>query len=112
MPVLVTGGAGYIGSVTVESLRAQGETVVVLDNLSRGHRAAVAPAVPFYRADAGDSDTVARVAREHKIDACIHFAAFAYVGESVPNPALYYRNNTEQSLRLFDGLLAAGVKQV
>ncbi|HEY7784669.1 MAG TPA: NAD-dependent epimerase/dehydratase family protein, partial [Pyrinomonadaceae bacterium] len=77
MSILVTGGAGYIGSVTTELLRARGEHVVVLDNLSRGYRAAVAPEVPFYEGNIGDRDLVARIARENEIDACVHFAAFA-----------------------------------
>jgi UDP-glucose 4-epimerase len=75
--ILVTGGAGYIGSVTVELLRARGEGVVVLDNLSRGHRAAVAAGVPFYEGEIGDRALVARIAREHAIESCIHFAALA-----------------------------------
>jgi len=112
MSVLVTGGAGYIGSVTVELLRSQGEEVIVLDNLSRGHRAAVAPEVTFYQGDVGDRELVSRICRDHGVDACVHFAAFAYVGESVPHPDRYYRNNTEQSLGLFDGLLSGGVQRV
>ena len=112
MAILVTGGAGYIGSVTTELLRARGEQVVVLDNLSRGHRAAVAPEVPFYEGNVGDRELVTRIAREHDIDACIHFAAFAYVGESVSQPALYYENNLEQGIRLLGALVAAGVRRV
>jgi UDP-glucose 4-epimerase len=112
MSILVTGGAGYIGSVTTELLRARGEQVVVLDNLSRGHRAAVAPEVAFYEGNVGDSELVKRIAREHGIDACIHFAAFAYVGESVVQPALYYENNVEQGIRLLGALTTAGVRRV
>jgi len=112
MAILVTGGAGYIGSVTTELLRARGEQVVVLDNLSRGHRAAVAPGLPFYEGNVGDHELVTRIAREHNIDACIHFAAFAYVGESVSQPALYYENNLEQGIRLLGALIAAGVRRV
>jgi UDP-glucose 4-epimerase len=112
MAILVTGGAGYIGSVTTEVLRERGEQVVVLDNLSRGHRAAVAPEVPFYEGNIGNRDLVARIGREHNIDACIHFAAFAYVGESVSQPALYYENNLEQGVRLLGALVAAGVRRV
>jgi UDP-glucose 4-epimerase len=112
MSILVTGGAGYIGSVTTELLRAQGEHVVVLDNLSRGHRAAVASEVPFYEGDIGDRDLVTRIAREHEIDACVHFAAFAYVGESVLKPALYYENNVEQGIRLLGALISAGIRRV
>ncbi|MGI9165676.1 MAG: UDP-glucose 4-epimerase GalE [Pyrinomonadaceae bacterium] len=112
MSILVTGGAGYIGSVTTELLRARGEQVVVLDNLSRGHRGAVAPSVPFYEGNIGDRELVTRVASEHNIDACIHFAAFAYVGESVSQPALYYDNNLEQGIRLLGALVSAGVRRV
>ena len=112
MAILVTGGAGYIGSVTTELLRARGEQVVVLDNLSRGHRAAVAPEVPFYEGSVGDRELVARIIREHDIDACVHFAAFAYVGESVAQPALYYENNVEQGVRLLGALISAGARRV
>src|SRR5215203_235891 len=112
MAILITGGAGYIGSVTTELLRGRGEQVVVLDNLSRGFRDAVAPEVPFYEGNVGDRDLVRRVVRENNIDACIHFAAFAYVGESVVQPALYYENNVEQSIRLLSTLVATGVRHV
>jgi len=112
MAILVTGGAGYIGSVTTEWLRARGEQVVVLDNLSRGHRVAVAPELPFYEGNVGNSELVTRIVREHDVDACIHFAAFAYVGESVIQPALYYENNVEQGIRLLSALNMAGVRRV
>ncbi|HYE66507.1 MAG TPA: UDP-glucose 4-epimerase GalE, partial [Pyrinomonadaceae bacterium] len=112
MAILVTGGAGYIGSVTVELLHAQDERVVVLDNLSRGHRAAVNPEVPFYHGDVGDRRLVSRIAREQQIQSCIHFAAFAYVGESVTDPAVYFQNNVEQGIALVGALLEAGVKRV
>ncbi len=80
MSILVTGGAGYIGSVTVELLRARGEDVVVLDDLFRGHRAAIDPDVPFYQGKAGDRALVASVLREHKIESAVHFAALALRG--------------------------------
>src|SRR5437867_2765545 len=110
--ILVTGGAGYIGSVTVELLRARGERVIVLDNLSRGQRAAIPRDVPFYRGNIGDSELVARIASEHEIEACVHFAAFAYVGESVAEPARYFENNVEQGVALMGALLKAGVRRV
>lgn len=110
--ILVTGGAGYIGSVTVELLRARGEPVVVLDNLSRGHRAAIPRDVPFYNGNIGYSELVARIASEHEIEACIHFAALAYVGESVIDPARYFENNVEQGVALMGALLKAGVRRV
>jgi UDP-glucose 4-epimerase len=112
MPILVTGGAGYIGSAFVEQLLAAGEEVVVLDDLSRGHRAAVHPGAAFYQGRTGDRDLVRRIAAEHRIDACAHFAAFAYVGESVTEPARYFDNNFAQAQVLFESLLAAGVKHV
>jgi UDP-glucose 4-epimerase len=111
MAILVTGGAGYIGSATVEMLRAQGEAVVVLDNLSRGHRAAVPAGLPFYACNIGDRAVVAKVARAHSIDSCIHFAAYAYVGESVTEPALYYENNVEQGMVFLNALIDAGVQR-
>jgi UDP-glucose 4-epimerase len=112
MAVLVTGGAGYIGSAFVELLLAAGEETVVLDDLSRGHRAAVHPQAAFYEGRTGDRDLVARIAREHALDACVHFAAFAYVGESVTEPARYFDNNFTQAQVLFESLVAAGVKRV
>ena len=110
--ILVTGGAGYIGSVTVELLRGRGEQVVVLDNMSRGHDTAVSRDVPFYRGDIGDRELIARVASEHEIEACVHFAALAYVGESVADPARYFENNVEQGIALMGALLDAGVRRV
>jgi UDP-glucose 4-epimerase len=112
MAVLVTGGAGYIGSAFVELLQAAGENVVVLDDLSRGHRAAIGPEVPLYEGTTGDRALVARIAREHRLDACVHFAAFAYVGESVTEPGRYFDNNTVQAVTLFESLLEAGVRNV
>jgi len=110
MAILVTGGAGYIGSVTVELLLERGEEVVVLDNLSRGHADAVPSDVPLYRGNIGDRELVARLASEHSIEACVHFAAFAYVGESVSEPDLYYENNVAQGIALLESLRAVGVK--
>jgi len=112
LAVLVTGGAGYIGSAFVELLRTGGESVVVLDDLSRGHRAAIDPEVPLYVGTTGDRTLVARIAREHRLDACVHFAAFAYVGESVTEPGRYFDNNTVQAVTLFENLLDAGVQSV
>jgi UDP-glucose 4-epimerase len=112
MAILVTGGAGYIGSVTVEYLRARGERVVVLDNLFRGHRAAVDPSVPFYEGQIGDRKLIAEIAREHELESCVHFAALAYVGESVADPARYFENNVEQGVALVGELMRAGVKRV
>ncbi|HTR46585.1 MAG TPA: UDP-glucose 4-epimerase GalE [Verrucomicrobiae bacterium] len=110
MAILVTGGAGYIGSVTVERLRAKGERVVVLDDLFRGHRAAVPPDVPFYQGRVGDRELLKRILSEQEIAECVHFAALAYVGESVSEPARYFENNVEQGVALMTTLLDARVR--
>ncbi len=111
MAILVTGGAGYIGSATVELLKNKGETVVVLDNLVYGHRAAIDSEIPFYKGDVGDADLVEKIIGEHEIEACVHFAAYAYVGESVTNPAKYFENNTQQTDKLLNALIEANVKK-
>jgi len=111
MSVLVTGGAGYIGSVMVELLEENGEQVVVLDDLSRGYREAVAEGVPFYQGRTGDKELVKQICREHDVESCIHFAAFAYVGESVVEPRLYFENNVEQGVGLVDALIDSGVRR-
>ena len=93
MNILVTGGAGYIGSHTVKALLAQGHNVVVIDNLSRGHRAAVPEEIPFYVVDIHDIDRVRHIMEDMNIDAVMHFAAHSQVGESMENPTIYYDNN-------------------
>src|SRR5579871_3707737 len=100
MAILVTGGTGYIGSVTVERLLGKGEQVVVLDDLVGGHRASVPADVPFYQGNIGDRPLVARIAREHALESCIHFAALIEVGESVRQPAKYFENNVGQGMAL------------
>jgi UDP-glucose 4-epimerase len=111
MAILVTGGAGYIGSVMVEQLVGAGERVVVLDDVSRGHRGAVDEGVPFYEGRTGDRELVARLCREHRVEECIHFAALAYVGESVTDPRLYFEKNVADGIALLDALLAADVRR-
>ncbi len=111
MNVLVVGGAGYIGSHCVRQLAAAGHRPVVLDNLVFGHRAAVGPEVPFYQNDLGDEAVVGRILSEEKIDIVMHFAAFAYVGESVNDPLKYYFNNVVATLQLLRVMLAKGVKK-
>ena len=111
MGVLVTGGAGYIGSVAVEDLKRRGEEVVVLDNLVYGHRQAVAEGVPFYEGSIGDKELIRQIVDEHKVDACMHYSAYAYVGESVEQPAKYYENNFVETLHLLDALRDGGVKR-
>jgi len=112
MTILVTGGAGYIGSVMVDQLIERGEQVVVLDEVARGHQEAVDESVPFYKGSTGDRELVGRICREHDIEACIHFAALAYVGESVAEPRLYFENNVAQGINLFSSLLGAGVRRL
>lgn len=112
MAILVTGGAGYIGSVTVERMRARGEHVVVLDNLFRGHRSAVPADVPFYDGRVGDRALLTRILSEQEIEECVHFAALAYVGESVSEPAKYFENNVEQGVALMTTLLDARVRYI
>ncbi len=112
MAILVTGGAGYIGSVTIERLLAKGEQVVVLDDLARGHRAALPDDVPLYQGKIGDRELVARIAREHSLESCIHFAALIEVGESVLDPARYFENNVGQGIALIGELVRAGVRRL
>jgi UDP-glucose 4-epimerase len=111
MAVLVTGGAGYIGSHTVKRLIDNGFEVVVLDNLSRGHIEAVPENVHFEKADLLDEPGLKKAIKKYKIDAVIHFAAFAYVGESVENPGLYYQNNVMGSFNLIKVINELGIKK-
>jgi UDP-glucose 4-epimerase len=110
--VLITGGAGYIGSHAVHAFLDAGTEVVVLDDLSTGVRANLPKAIAFYEGDVGDRALVMRIAREHKIEGALHFAGSIVVPESVANPAKYYRNNTSRGLELIDALIAAGVRRV
>ena len=111
MAILVTGGTGYIGSVTIERLLAKGETVVVLDDLARGHRAALPPDVSLYQGKIGDRALVSRIAREHTLEACIHFGALIEVGESVRDPAKYFENNVGHGMALIGELVLAGLRR-
>jgi UDP-glucose 4-epimerase len=112
MNVLVTGGAGYIGSVIVEALVGRGHAVTVLDSLYKGHRGALTPPATLLEVDLGDRAAVARAVAEAGADgappAVIHMAADSLVGESMTDPAKYYRNNVINSLNLAEAMLAAG----
>lgn len=109
MAVLVTGGAGYIGSHMVLALMDAGEAVVVLDNLSTGFRWAVHPSATFVEGDVADSALVAQVIAEHEITAVVHFAARIVVPESVADPLGYYYANTVKTRALLEAVVAAGV---
>jgi len=107
--ILVAGGAGYIGSHMADFLKKEGYDVVVLDNLSTGHREAVLDA-EFVEGDLGDKNLLAQLFKQHQFDAVMHFAAFTQVGESVNHPAKYYHNNVCNTLNLLDAMLQAKVK--
>ena len=109
MRILVTGGAGYIGSVVTEELLNDGHEAVVLDSLCKGHRGAVDPRAKFVKADLTDSEILREILRQHHIDAVIHMAADSLVGESVAQPAKYYRNNLAAGLNLLDAMRDCGV---
>lgn len=110
MTVLVTGGAGYIGSHTVRHLRDLGHDVVVLDSLELGRAEAVLGA-PIVVGDIADGDLVAKVCREHHVDQVVHFAAYKNVGESMRDPARYWRNNVSGAIEFIDAVAAAGVRR-
>ena len=110
MNVLVAGGAGYIGSHTVKRLKEAGHTPVIYDNVSRGHRVVVdILKVPHVFADLNDRETLTRTLRDHKIQTVMHFAAYAYVGESVEKPLMYYQNNVATTINVLQCMLDAGV---
>src|SRR5438105_4540570 len=111
MRILVTGGAGYVGSHAARVVARAGHEVWAYDNLSRGHRAA-APADRLIVGDLADRPLLERVLREHKIEAVMHFAALAYVGESVTEPAKYYLNNVGGSLALLEAMRATDVRRI
>ena len=112
MRVLVTGGAGYIGSVVTEQLINDGHSVVVYDNLSKGHRGAVVHGADFVEGDLFEGDKVRQTLANNRIDAVIHMAASSLVGESVEKPAKYYQNNVVAGLVLLDAMHESGVRRI
>ncbi|BBM84880.1 UDP-glucose 4-epimerase GalE [Candidatus Uabimicrobium amorphum] len=112
MATLVTGGAGYIGSVIVELLNRQKQDFVVLDNLSRGNEGAVPKGCAFYRGDIKNHELVKKIIDEHNITQCIHLAAYAYVGESVVSPHIYFENNISSSLQFIDTLRSKKIDKI
>ncbi|TWT77041.1 UDP-glucose 4-epimerase [Posidoniimonas polymericola] len=111
MNILVTGGAGYVGSHAVKCLTANGHNVWVYDNLVYGHKAA-APADRLVVGDLHESEKLVKLFKEHDIEAVMHFAAYAFVGESVTDPAKYYQNNVVGTLSLLDAMRECGVKKI
>lgn len=112
MKILVTGGAGYIGSVLTEELVKDGHAITVYDNLSKGHADAVADEAAFVEADLLETEKLAEVLRQSETEAVIHLAASSLVGESVGEPAKYYHNNVTAGLSLLEAMLAADVKKL
>ncbi|HZT43858.1 MAG TPA: UDP-glucose 4-epimerase GalE [Chthonomonadaceae bacterium] len=110
--ILVTGGAGYIGSHYVLYAREHGDEVVVLDDLIYGHREAVPEGVPFLEGKTGDRALLDNLFSRYAIDAVVHFAAFTYVGESVQEPAKYFANNTVSTLVLLDAMRAHNIRTI
>jgi UDP-glucose 4-epimerase len=110
--VLVTGGAGYIGSVVTSQLLAKGYDVIVCDNLSHGNRNAVPDGIKLIVADTADRSALDRIFQEHRIDAVMHFAAFIEAGESMQVPEKYFRNNTANSLTLLEAMHAHKVQRL
>lgn len=112
MKILVTGGAGYIGSVTTELLLNRGHQVHVFDNLERGHRAAIDDRARLIQGDLRNAESIAVAMQTVKPDAVMHFAAYALVGESMENPSMYFRNNVVGGLNLVDAMLKTGVPRI
>ncbi|KAB2647038.1 MAG: UDP-glucose 4-epimerase GalE [Verrucomicrobia bacterium] len=112
MHLLVTGGAGYIGSICVEQLLDAGHTVTIFDNLSEGHRRAVDPRAQLIVGDLQKDGDIADAMAAARPDAVLHFAANALVGESMENPSKYFRNNVTGGIHLLDAMVACGVKKI
>jgi UDP-glucose 4-epimerase len=112
MRVMVTGGAGYIGSVVTEELLRDGHDVVVYDNLQKGHRQAVVAPAEFVHADLTDNQTLLETLLAHRIEAVVHMAADSLVGESCEQPAKYYHNNVVAGLTLLDAMSQTGVNRI
>lgn len=113
MTILVTGGAGYIGSHTVKLLKSKGYDILVFDNLVYGHQDFIDKLdVKFVKGDLSDRNLLDQIFNQYQIEGVIHFAAYAYVGESMSNPAKYYRNNVVSTLNLLEAMESAGVRKI
>lgn len=112
MIILVTGAAGYVGSVCAAELAKEKHEVIAYDNLLAGHREAIVPGVRFVEGDVADGEKLRRALRRFRVDAVMHFAASALVDESLRNPHLFYRNNVSASISLLEALLESGIKRL
>ena len=112
MTILVTGGAGYIGSICAEALLQQGHEVIIVDNLQEGHREAVSPESIFYEGDFGDRSFLENVFRRHAINAVMHFAADTRVETSMEDPGQFFRNNLANGITLLDVMRDMGCKRI
>src|SRR5688572_14485368 len=112
MRVLVTGGAGYIGSVVTEELVNDGHEVVVYDNLIKRHREAVVEGARFVEGDLLDADKLRQTLKDYQLGSVVHMAAYSLVGESVEHPAKYYQNNVLAGLVLLDAMRECGVPRI
>ncbi len=111
MTILVTGGAGYIGSITARLLAERGREVLLADSLERGHRGA-AGSLPLVVADVSDRGAMSRLVEAHRVDAVVHFAAYKAAGESMERPGMYFRNNVGATAALLEAIVDAGVERV
>ena len=111
MRVLVTGGAGYIGSVIVEELLQQGHEAVIYDSLAKGHRSALEPGVPLIEGDVRDTERVRVALADHRIEAVIHMAALIEVGLSVTDPDRFFENNVGGSMSVLRAMIDTGVSR-
>jgi len=112
MNVLVTGGAGYIGSVVVEMLLQQGFSVAVVDSLIEGHRSAIPSDIRFFKEDIGDREAIRKILVDNKIDAVIHMAGETLVSKSMTHPEDYFKVNVSKALELLEAMREAGTKRI
>ena len=112
MNILVTGAAGYVGSICAEQLAQKKHRVVGYDNLSAGHRQALAPGVRFVQGEVADAERLKRVFKKYGIEAVMHFAASIEAGESMTNPHFFYRNNVSATIALFEAMLQCGIRKL
>lgn len=110
--VMVTGVGGYIGSIVVQALMQRGYDILGIDTLARGHRAAIAEGMTFYRVSAGDSDAIDRLLEQSPVDAVVHLAGYIQTAESISDPGLYYANNVRDGISLLESMRRCGVRKI